>query len=60
MRKFFIWVVCAMVFIPIGADLAVLVGYSYDKGDWWQHLVLSIIALACVVTDGFYFVRPDK
>jgi len=53
MSKIFIWVVCLMVFIPFGADLAVLIDYSHEKTDWWKHYMLSFLALVCVATNGF-------
>tara|TARA_R110000764_G_scaffold146819_1_gene234602 strand:- start:2925 stop:3128 length:204 start_codon:yes stop_codon:yes gene_type:complete len=59
MKKVFIWLVCLMVFMPFGADLAVLIGYEHEQENWWKHFILSTVALACVVTDGFCVEHKD-
>ena len=45
--------------MPFGADLAVLIGYEHEQENWWKHFILSTVALACVVTDGFCVEHKD-
>ena len=44
--------VCMWVFIPMGADIAVVIDYDRDPSSIWVHLVLFIAAAYVVMTDG--------
>ena len=52
MGRLVTFIVCFMVFMPLGADVAILVGYQNDNPSWWNHLALIFLAGFIVFTDG--------
>ena len=47
-----LWLACFMVFIPIGIDISVLIGYESIQGDWITHLFLLFVTLIFAVLNG--------
>ena len=47
-----LWLACFMVFIPIGIDISVLIGYESIQGDWIKHLCLLFVTLIFAVLNG--------
>lgn len=48
----FLWLVCFMVFIPIGIDISVFIGYESIQGGWITHLCLLFVTLILAVFNG--------
>lgn len=53
MNKLFTFIVCFMVFVPLGADIAILIQYEKANPNWWNHIGLIAVAVFVVFTNGF-------
>lgn len=49
-----------MVFVPLGADLAVLIGYKHEHLSWWFHGFLVFLILLVAIVDGYLMTKEDK
>lgn len=47
-----LWLACLIVFIPIGIDISVFIGYESIQGDWATHLCLLFVTLIFAVLNG--------
>lgn len=50
--KLFAWFICFLVFVPFGADLAVLIDFKFVQENWWIYLVTIPVSGLVVFTDG--------
>lgn len=51
-NSFFVWIVCFVVFIPLGADIAVLIEYSGHTPNWYIKIITFLFTVIVMIGCG--------